>query len=79
MDDKMDLEQIERQRAALLEQAAGIVKAAEAAGRAVSAEEDGRVLALMASVRSLEEQLMQLKRNHHRDVQIADRSGPSTY
>lgn len=74
MDDKMDVEQIERQRAALLEEAAGIVKAAEAAGRVVSAEEDGRVLALMASVRSLEEQLMHLKRRHHQDVQIAERS-----
>jgi len=70
----MNVEQIERQRATLLEEAAGIVRAAEVARRAVSAEEDGRVLALMASVRSLEEQLMHLKRRHHQDVQIADRS-----
>jgi len=70
----MDVEQIERQRATLLEEAAGIVRAAEVAGRAVSAEEDGRVLALMASVRSLEEQLMHLRRRHHQDVQSADRS-----
>jgi len=70
----MDVEQIERQRATLLEEAAGIVREAEAAGRPVSAEEDGRVLALMASVRSLEEQLMHLNRRHHQDVQIADRS-----
>ena len=74
MEEKGDIERIERERAVLLEEAAGIVKAAEMAGRAVTAEEDGRVLALMASVRSLEEQLTHLKRRHHQDAQIADRS-----
>jgi hypothetical protein len=64
-----ELERLERERAALLEEAARIVRAAETKKRTVTAEEDARVLALMGRARNLGERLGHLKRRHHQDGQ----------
>ena len=57
----------EKQRAALLEEAARIVAWASAQGRALTADEDSRVLKLMSQVRALEEEIHRLAR--HRESQ----------
>jgi hypothetical protein len=67
MDNKAEIERIERERAKLLEEAARIVQAAEMTGRTISAEEDARVLALVACVRRLEKQAEHLRRRHRQD------------
>jgi hypothetical protein len=73
MEDKGEVDRIDRERAELLEEATRIVQAAEKAGRTVNAEEDARVLALMARVRSLEEQLGHFQRRHPEEEQTDDR------
>lgn len=67
MDGQTEIERIEHERSELLEEAARIVQAAGKEGRIVGAEEDAKVLALMARVRSLEEQLGHLRRHRHED------------
>jgi hypothetical protein len=73
MEETEELERLERKRAALLEEAARIVRAAETEKRTVTAEEDARVLALMARVRNLGERLEHLKRRHDQDDQAQNR------
>ena len=63
MEDMVELEQKDRERTALFEEAARIVKGADAQSRVLSAQEDARVLELMASVRRLEEEIGHLKRH----------------
>jgi phosphate transport system protein len=72
MDGNAEIERIERERTDLLEEAARIVQAAEMTDRAVSAEEDARVLALVACVRRLEKQAEHLKRRHRQDGSAAE-------
>ena len=74
MDETAEIARIERERKELLEEAARIVQASEKAGGTVSGEEDARVLALMARVRSLEEQLGHLKRHHREEDRTQHRS-----
>ena len=61
----------EKQRAALLEEAASIVAAASAQGRVLNPEEDSQVLKLMSQVRALEEEIHCLAR--HRESQRHDK------
>ena len=63
MNDDGPLSEKEKERAALSEQAAGIVRAASAERRALTADEDSQVLALMTRVRVLEEEIKHLKRH----------------
>jgi hypothetical protein len=63
MDGTPEIELRERERAALLEEATRIVRTAEVQSTGLTAEEDGRVLELMARVRSLEEEIGHLKRH----------------
>jgi hypothetical protein len=56
----------ETERAALLEQAAGIVRAVAAESRAPSEAEDDLILQLMARVRALEAEIGHLKRQLRR-------------
>jgi capsule polysaccharide export protein KpsE/RkpR len=65
---------MERERAALFEEATQIVRATEAQARTLTSEEDTRVLGLMAHVRSLEEQIGQAKRRHKARDQAQKRS-----
>jgi ribosome assembly protein YihI (activator of Der GTPase) len=65
---------LRNQRQELLDEAARIGQAAEKAGRTISGEEDATVLALMARVRTLEEQLGHLRRHHHEDDRTRNRS-----
>ncbi|HTB12113.1 MAG TPA: hypothetical protein VK752_11100 [Bryobacteraceae bacterium] len=65
MEDTGELERKIRERASLFEEATRIVRIAEAQSKALTVEEDARVLALMARVRSLEEQIGRLKRHEH--------------
>ena len=67
MDYNAEVERVECEREALLQEAGRIVQAAGKEGRIVGGEEDARVLALMARVRSLEEQLGPLRRYHRED------------
>lgn len=67
MDHNAEVERVEREREALLQEAGRIVQAAGKEGRIVGGEDDARVLALMARVRSLEEQLGHLRRHHRED------------
>ena len=67
MDHNAEVERVEREREALLQEAGRIVQAAGTEGRIVGGEEDARVLALMARIRSLEEQLGHLRRHHRED------------
>jgi hypothetical protein len=64
MEETSALEKKERERAARLAEATGILQAAEAQARAVAPEEDARVLELMECVRTLDEQIGHLKRHH---------------
>ena len=63
MNDGGALSEKEKERAALSEEAAGIVRMASAKGKALTADEDSRVLALMVRVRALEEEIKHLKRH----------------
>ena len=74
MDDGQNLEQTEQERAALLEEAARIVREADAQSMTLSAEEDARVLELTARARVLEEHIGHLKR--HRAGNPAEKEGP---
>jgi len=66
MDDTPELEQKERERTALFEEATRIVRAAAARSRVLTVEEDAHVLQIMTRVRSLEEQMRHLKRHQHK-------------
>jgi hypothetical protein len=57
MEDTPELERKDGERAALYGQATRIVREAEAQSRTLTAEEDARVLELMAHVQNLEEQI----------------------
>ena len=62
MEKTSELKRMERERTALFEEATRIVQAAEAQTSTVTAEEDARVLELMARVRTLEEQIRHRRR-----------------
>ena len=59
------LESKVQERATLLEKAARLVRIAEAQSKVPTEEEDALVLALMARVRKLEEQIGRLKRHEY--------------
>jgi hypothetical protein len=63
MEDTPELETKQRQRAALFEEAARIVRTAEAQSSLLSVQEDARVLELMERVRKLEQEIGRLKRH----------------
>jgi len=63
MQDPSNLNRKERESAALLEEATRIVRTAEGQSRALTAENDARVLELMAQVRSLDEEIGHLRRH----------------
>jgi hypothetical protein len=65
MPDTSEAERREYERATLFAEATLIVRQAEAESRTLTAEEDARVLELMALVRSLEEQLGHIRRTEH--------------
>ena len=67
MEDTSELEAGDRERAALFAEATRIVQAAEAQSRAVTVEEDARVLELMARVRILDEQITHTRRHRAPD------------
>jgi hypothetical protein len=72
MEDTVELERKVRERTSLFEEATRIVRIAEAQSKVLTVEEDARVLALMARVRRLEEQIGRLKRHeHNRDPHAA--------
>jgi hypothetical protein len=64
MEDTPELERKERERAARYEEAARIVREAEAQSRVLTVEEDARVLDLMTQVQNLEEQIGHMRRHH---------------
>jgi hypothetical protein len=63
MEDTPEFEQKERVRAALFKEAALIVRTAGAQSRALSADEDERVLELLARVRVLAREIEHSKKN----------------
>jgi len=65
MDDTVELERKDRERDALFEEATRIVKVAEAQSRVLSAQDDARVLELMAGVRRLDEEIGHLRRHRN--------------
>ena len=65
MEDASELERRKEQQAALLEEAARIVKSAEGESRTPDLAEDAVVLQLMARVRKLEEEIEHLKKHQH--------------
>jgi hypothetical protein len=67
MEETPELERKDQERAALFAEATWIVQAAEAQSRSVTAEEDARVLELMAGVRTLDEQIGHLRRHRKPD------------
>jgi hypothetical protein len=67
MEETSDLKRKEHERTVLLAKATGILQAAEAQSREVTAEEDARVLELLQGVRTLEEQIEHLKRHREPD------------
>ena len=69
MEDTSELAGRERERAALYTEATLIVQAAEAQSRAVTAEEDARVLDLLARVRILDDQITHPRRHRALDQQ----------
>jgi hypothetical protein len=69
MEDTFELERKERERTARFAEATQIVQAAEAQSRAVTAEEDERVLELMTRVRTLDAQIGHLRRHPEPDQQ----------
>jgi hypothetical protein len=75
MEDTGELERKIRERASLFEEATRIVRIAEAQSKALTVEEDARVLALMARVRSLEEQIGRMKRHEHNCAHSAQQHG----
>jgi len=56
---------LEQKRADLLQEAAAIVRSATDAGRALTADEDSRVLELTKDARIIEEGLLRLRRHHN--------------
>ena len=72
MEDTLDLERKDRERAALFEEATRIVKAAEAQSRVLSPQDDAHVLQLMASVRRFEEEIGHLKRRSRNPIQLGN-------
>jgi hypothetical protein len=66
MEDPTELERLERERLTLLEEAIGIVFAAEARARLLTSEEDTQVLELVTRARSLEQQIRHLQRRKKR-------------
>ena len=68
MHDDPRIREKENERAALKDEAARIVSAASTEGRTLTADEDAHVLALMARVRALEEEIHRLTK-HHADSQ----------
>ncbi|MGA2883097.1 MAG: hypothetical protein ABSG13_29465 [Bryobacteraceae bacterium] len=66
MENTSELERKECERITLLAEATQIVQVAEAQSRAITADEDARVLELMARVQGLEEQIGHLKRHEHK-------------
>ena len=69
MEEISERERRERERTALFTEATRIIHAAEARSRAVTAEEDARVLELMARVRILDEQITHTRRHCAPDQQ----------
>jgi hypothetical protein len=69
MEEISELERKDQERAALFAVATRIVQAAEAQSRSVTAEEDARVLELMARIRILDEQIGHLRRRRKPDRQ----------
>jgi hypothetical protein len=63
MEDDTQLPEKEKERAALLDEARVIVRAASARGRDLTADEDSHVLALMNRVRVLAEKISHLKKH----------------
>ncbi len=59
------MEQKERERAAMLEEATRLVREAAAQSRALTPNEDARVLDLMTRVQNLEGQIRHWKRHMH--------------
>ena len=74
MEDRTELERLERERLILLEEATGIVLAAEVRARLLTSEEDTQVMELMTRVRSLEQQIVQLLGRRKRS-RLQKRSG----
>jgi hypothetical protein len=63
MEDASELERLEAERTMLLDDAARIVRSAEAGDQAPNAAEDELVLKLMTRVRKLEAEIEHLKRH----------------
>src|SRR5215472_11934990 len=57
--------QLERKRADFLQEAAKLVRSASAIGRAITADEDSRVLELIKKAHTIEEELLRLRRHHN--------------
>jgi hypothetical protein len=66
---------LERNRAEFLQEAAEVVRSATAIGRAITADEDSRVLEVTNNAHIIEEELLRLRR-HHNEWK-AGRFGPS--
>jgi hypothetical protein len=69
MEEISEFERKDQERAALFAEATRIVQAAEAQSGSVTAEEDARVLELMARIRILDEQIGHLRRHREPDQQ----------
>ena len=67
---------LERKRADFLQEAAELVRSATAVGRAITADEDSRVLELTKNAQGIEEELLRLWR--HRDEWKAGNFGLSS-
>lgn len=63
MDETAQISEKEKERVALQEEAARIVRLASAEGRALTADEDSHVLSLVARMRAIEEEIQHLIRH----------------